>query len=158
MNKEKWAAFAIIVLGMLLPVWAITSMVLEFDLVQVGVPATIIDVSSGKTRFGYYHAEDGSKASCRGYFEEGDTVIYDPSDRSRCRPDWAVGGFDTDERFWLSLGGFLVLVGIMGLVFERYMTGDDELERALRGELPAPGPDQDRQASREVVPEEESRW
>lgn len=158
MMAMRWGAVGLVLLGLMLNGAVLYSMSTQLDLVEVGLETTITDTYAGRNPWGMFTDREGERHSCKGSFEVGETIVYDPASPGRCRPEWAVGGFSSGERTWLSIGGVLVLLGIVVYAFEFFLTRDSELDKAMRGELGMAPPDPDRLVETVSSREPEERW
>lgn len=154
----RWGAAGLILLGLILGGSSFATAAMDYDLATSGSRAIVSDVQLRVTRQlfrdkfqrnGRFVTRHGEIRWCRGWFESGETVVYDAAHPSRCRPEWATGWFDHDEMFWFIVGMVLVLLGGLALAFERLTLGEREIEALLAGQLPDPGPG--RTAPREPV-------
>lgn len=142
--KSIWFLSLLVMLGGLgfgslgaFPAWS------NLDLVDVGRETQISEVVSFTRSREAYIEVDGHRYACWGGTRVGDAVVYDPAIPGvpyRCRAKWAVGGVNSYELFFLTVGGVVVLLGALGFAFEATLgrRDDDLVDLVKQGRLPAP--------------------
>lgn len=126
----KWGGVALLVLGMGLLAFTVRSVSLDLHLVDEAHLARVRSVSGKSREYGFFDVQGERKRCLGGPWTLGDRVAYDPAaPEAHCRPEWSVGGFDATERFFLAIGGALVLLGILVWLFNRYLVSDPEFDQ-----------------------------
>lgn len=132
MRHAIWGALASLLVGLGLIGYSLYNAATYLDLVQSGIELKPERISVGEDWNYAHYTVNGQNVVCVGDFDRGDWIVYDPSNPSRCRPDWAVGWMDSNEGLGVSVGLFCIVVSVVMFILWAFAGGEDELDRLMR--------------------------
>lgn len=145
--KGLWIGSVVAILvGVIFGGVGVVGMTRNSDLATIGHEGVVFEVRGGKRPVAHYRDLDGEVRGCSGYHSVGEVILYDPAS-GRCRAQADMGGATGNEMMFMTFGGVVILLGLLGFLFEFTMARDDTLELVKltqQGKLdipPSPGGD-----------------